>query len=109
MLMRRTKRFRLRLALTTSPSYCLSPSLPQSCQALAKARTAREEATKQQLEREQKKAERSAEQKERIRMRQLQNKEKSAVPSENAAELEHRRQKLAALRKKQEGRGQKKD
>ena len=40
-------------------------------------------------------------------MRQLQNKEKSAVPSENAAELEHRRQKLAALQKKQEGRGQK--
>jgi hypothetical protein len=105
MLMRRTKRFRLRLALTTSPSYCLSPTLPQSCQALAKARAAREEATKQQLEREQKKAEA----KERIRMRQLQNKEKSAVPSENAAELEHRRQKLAALQKKQEGRGQKKD
>jgi hypothetical protein len=105
MLMRRTKRFRLRLALTTSPSYCLSPSLPQSCQALAEARAAREEATKQQLEREQKKAE----QKERIRMRQLQNKEKRAVPSENAAELEHRRQKLAALQKKQEGRGQKKD
>ena len=70
---------------------------------LAKARAARDEATKQQLEREKK----SAEPRERIRMRQLQNKEKSAEPSENAAELERRRQRLAALKKKQEGRGQK--